>query len=168
MSCFKAHHLLLLAWVVVCAGTTSCRLVDSRGPGEKNQIDGSGTQMEKGGKKVLSEREIIAAANRAARRHGFNLARYHVAYDKDNAGWRYGVTRMSPGIIKDGRYIWPEGAFEANLHRHWPELESHDYQAVIYYGRSSRNEPVGGIEGRTWILVDRNTGEVLLVVDEPG
>ena len=31
-----------------------------------------------------------------------------------------------------------------------------------------QNEPVGGIEGRTWILVDRNTGEVLLAVDEPG
>jgi hypothetical protein len=115
---------------------------------------------------VLSKEEIIKAANRAARRRWHNLPKYDIFHDEGNAGWRYLVTRLSVPEVENDRRVWPEGAFELNLRSRWPKLESRDYQAVYYVFRPPPGDK--GIYGRTWILVDRNTGEVLLVFEEAG
>jgi hypothetical protein len=167
MSSSKMLRFLLLVCTVACAGTTSCKLVDARAPSDETQVSGSGKQIEKRDQRTLSEQEILKAANRAARRRGFNLAKYGIGYDEGNAGWKYFVTRLSPSYEENGRPVWPDGAFEANLRSHWPNLESHDYQAVTYCRRPPARRPPG-IQGRTWILVDRNTGEVLLVFEQAG
>jgi hypothetical protein len=169
MSVSKTRCFLLSVWIAACAGTTSCRLVDSKATGDRTQTDSSKKQAEKRDNRLLSKEEIVEAANRAARQRGYKLAKYDIFYDEGNAGWRYLVTRVSPPEYEpeNGRPVWPEGAFEANLRSRWPKLESHDYQAVIYY----RRPPAGrspGIQGRTWVLVDRNTGEVLLVFAQAG
>jgi hypothetical protein len=168
MDLSQMRRLLLLVWIAACAGTTSCKLVDSWAPGDETHVYDPGIQTEKGGKKMLSKQEILKAANRAARRRGYNLAKYDIFYDEENAGWRYLVRRLSPPELRNGFHVWPEreGAFEANLRSRWPELESHDYQAVYYVFRPSPGDK--GIYGRTWILIDRNTGEVLLVFEEAG
>jgi hypothetical protein len=168
MSSSKTSCFLLSVWIAACAGTMSCRSVDSEATGDRTQTDGPTKQAEKRDNAVLSKQKIIKAAKRAARRGWFDFATYDFFYDEGNAGWKYIVTRLSPAIItEDGRSIWPEGAFEANLRSRWPKLESHDYQAVCG-GRRLPAKERGGIYGLTWILIDRNTGEVLLVFEQAG
>ncbi len=170
MSLSKTRNALLMVWIVACAGSTSCELADSQAPGDKTQICGSAKQTERGGKKVLSKQQIIMAANRAARRHGHNPAKFDIFYDEGNAGWRYLVGRLSPPDMENGQPVpcEGEGTFETNLRSRWPKLQGHDYQAVYYVLRPPAEGVSVGIQGRTWILVDRNTGEVLLVFEEPG
>jgi hypothetical protein len=86
---------------------------------------------------VLSKEQIIKIANREAHRLGRDLARTDVAYDDGNVGWK----QVAPGP--------------------WPKLEGHDYQAVVY----SHLPPIP--EGGLWILVDRNTGEILMIGSPP-
>ena len=170
MSLSKRRHALLMVWIVGCAGSTSCELADSQAPGDKTQICGSAKQIEKGGKKVLSKQQIIMAANRGARRHGHNPAKFDIFYDEENAGWRYLVGRLPPPDMENGQPVPSEreGTFEMNLRSRWPKLRCHDYQAVYYVFRPPAEERGLSIRGRTWVLVDRNTGEVLLVFEEAG
>lgn len=166
MSSFKTGRSFLLAWMIACAGTTSCKLADLQIPGDETQLCSSGKEAEKGGTKVLSQEKIIAAANKAARQRGYNPAKDYVFYDEGNAGWRYFVTRLSPPESESEKGpVWPDHAFETNLRSRWPNLESHDYQAVYYIRRMP--EGYRGLVGRTWIIVDRNTGEILVVHEEP-
>lgn len=164
MTSSKTVSFLLLVSMVACTGTVSCRLADSQTRGDKTC---SAREAEKGGNEVLTKQEIIAAANRAARRRGYNPAKDYVVYDKGNASWKYFVTRLSPPESEsENGPIWSDSAFETNLRSWWPTLDRHDYQAVFYV----RHLPKGSrsIVGRTWILVDRNTGEILVIHNEPG
>jgi hypothetical protein len=86
---------------------------------------------------VLSKEQIIKIANREARRLGRDLSQTDVRYDVGNVVWK----RVAPGP--------------------WPKLEGHDYQAVSYWRRPPATE--GGL----WILVDRKTGEILMIGSPP-
>jgi len=86
---------------------------------------------------ALSKEQVIKVANNAARRHGQTPEKMHVEYDEGNSHWR-DVARGP-----------------------WPELEGRDFQAVIYW----HQPPIP--EGGLWILIDRNSGEVLSVEEAP-
>lgn len=86
---------------------------------------------------MLSKDEIIEVANGAAQRHGRNLDEMRVQYDEGNLAWRE--------IARDS----------------WAELEGRDFQAVAYW----HDPPLP--EGGLWVLVDRNTGEILSTEEAP-
>jgi hypothetical protein len=86
---------------------------------------------------LLSKELIIKAANSAARRHGRDPDELYVEYDEGNSAWR-GIARGP-----------------------WPELDGRDFQAVAYWHQPP--QPEGGL----WVLVDRNTGEILSVEEAP-
>lgn len=88
-------------------------------------------------KSVLSKEQIIEIANRAARQRGRDPERCVIGYDEGNVFWR----KVARGP--------------------WHELEGHDFQAVGYDYR----EPIAS--GTLWVLVDRNTGEVLSAMAQP-
>jgi len=79
---------------------------------------------------------IIDAANAAVQEHGADLKKFYVVYDEGNALWRSSVGNI-----------------------HVPELDGHDYQLVIYAHRDKLQ-----IGGDLWVLVDKNTREVLIVI----
>jgi len=97
----------------------------------------SGEGQEGTKKAVLPKEQIIKIANREARRLGRDLAKTHTTYDEGNVEWK----QVAPGP--------------------WPKLEGHDYQAVIY----THVPPIP--EGGLLILVDRNTGEILMIGSPP-
>jgi hypothetical protein len=116
----------------------ACLCVVSRKPAGPNKGEGESDKGQKKTKEiVLSKEQIIKIANREARRLGRNLSRTDIVYDDDNAGWK----QVAPGP--------------------WPQREGHDYQAVSYWHK----EPT--TEGGLWILVDRNTGDVLMIGSPP-
>ena len=86
--------------------------------------------------KPLSAEQILAVANAAAQERGWPLAALRVILDEDNAYWK------SRGMSK--LYI--------------PELEGRDFQVVIYRRRQAM------IAEDCVVVVDKNTGEVLLVL----
>jgi hypothetical protein len=126
----RKPHILLLIWIVVCVCVISCKPPGKQTSPEKSKSEGSKGQTEMTNI-TLSKEQIIEIANRAARRHGCNPEEMDVIYDEGNAGWR--SIAVGP----------------------WPELEGHDFQAVVYWHRP----PIP--EGGLWVLVDRNTGQVL-------
>jgi len=128
----------LLIWLMMCVAITSCLPSQAERGSKKLNKEYSSGQVE-GGKTVLSKEKIIKIADRAARRHGRKPEDCIVIYDEENAYWTRNVNARGP----------------------WPELEGHDYQAVIYNYRVPR--PSGSL----WVLVDRNTGNVLKVIVEP-
>ena len=88
-------------------------------------------------KTTLSKEEIVKVADGAARHRGWNPDKMHVEYDEGNTTWRE-IARAS-----------------------WPELEGRDFQAVAYW----HDPPLP--EGGLWVLVDRNTGEILSTEEAP-
>jgi hypothetical protein len=154
MGSSKATYFLLAVCLLAAVGAASCKLPDSQATTEQGKSDGSS-------RRVLSKEEIITAANVAARRHGRHPARCVIVYDEGNVDWRRKVIRLSPSRWENGREVWPEENFELNMQNR-PELKrlkSHDYQVVSYWSRIEE----GAIDEGTWVAVDRNTGEVLLV-----
>ncbi len=165
MDSSKTIRFLLLG-MLVCLGTTSCKPLDSQAMTEKTRSDGSKRAVEEENRRVLSQEEIVEAANAAVRQHGFNLAEYDAVYDKGNVIWRYVASSLSSPIIVNRHPVWPEGSFEASVRRNWPDLEKHDYQAVCYRHKPPTEPWPWGIYGRVLVLIDGNTGEVLLVFKE--
>ena len=158
MNGLKATHFLLVA-VVACTATISCSPSDSR------------VGSEKAGKRVLTRDKIIKAADSVFRRRAFP-PEYVAFFDEGNARWRESA----------GWWIWPIGfdergqmrprpevtgaELDAAIVRKWPVLSGHAYQ-VIEYGFP----PVNGAssyDGGARVLVDKNTGEVLVMLDAFG
>jgi len=88
-------------------------------------------------KTELTKEQILKVANGAARRHGRNPEKTRIEYDEENSHWR----KVARGP--------------------WRELDGHDFQAVVYW--RDPPQPEGGL----WVLVDRNTGEILSVQEAP-
>jgi hypothetical protein len=88
----------------------------------------------------LSRGQIIAVATAAAREHGWNLRESDVIYDEENDAWK-GIQR--------------------GIGRAFPEVEGHDCQGVRFHQRYA------ALGGGLVVLVDRNTGEVLMVHEGP-
>jgi hypothetical protein len=86
-------------------------------------------------KTELSREQIINIADKVARDHNRDPEQMKVVYDDGNATWRR---------IPESRDV---------------DFPDHDFQVVVYW----RRPPVA--EGGLWVLVDRNAGEVLKVVE---
>jgi hypothetical protein len=127
----------LLTCVLVFALAISCNPIASQTTRERPQSDNSEAHTTMG-KKKLSKKEIITAANGALRRHGLNPRKYDVFYDEGNARWH--------------RYIREVPALADALKS---RLEGHDYQFLEYLSRP----PYPG--GQMRVMIDRNTGEEL-------
>ena len=127
----------LLTCVLVCAPAISCNPIASQTTREKPQSDNSEAHTTMG-KKKLSRKEIITAANGALRQHGLNPRKYDVFYDEGNAFWSR-VIREVPALADELK----------------SRLEGHDYQFLEF---GSRPRHPGG---QIWVMIDRNTGEEL-------
>jgi hypothetical protein len=75
-----------------------------------------------------------------------------VFYDKGNRYWRKRLT-WGPNVTAG------EEAEAVVLDR-WPHLRGHDYQAIAYFLPFRKGDLI--FTGPLYILVGRNTGEVLL------
>jgi hypothetical protein len=84
-----------------------------------------------------------------------------------NATWKgYAI----PPKIADGWVERPTGAhaYEAEVRKRWPRLRGRDYQALQFwhhphpYVEPDKGVIAYGVEEGFWILVDKNTGEILL------
>jgi hypothetical protein len=141
---FMKRKMLLLV-SIICTAIVSCRPLVTGTPGEKSGAQGSEGQVGLN-EHTLSKEQIIAIANVEARRHGWNPERWVTIYDRENAEWEsvLSLFRAPPPPIKP---VPPPA-----------QLEGRDYQVVIY-----RRQDVA-LSGDLFILVDRNTGEVLYVL----
>lgn len=144
--------------VIAFAGPMACRPSNS----EMSSVKGIAVRT------VLSKEQIIGAANLAARRAGRDPVESDVQYDEGNVRWRQVVLELSPPKLENGRFIWPDGTFEKNIRR-WAQLKWRDYQAVSYWHKRAivNGRELPRFEGGTWVLVDRETGRVLLVYTAP-
>ncbi len=92
------------------------------------------------GQGPLAREQIIAVATAAARQHTWNLGASDVIYDEENAAWkRLNYMMATP----------------------FPEFAGHDCQGVRFQLRYMMSG--GGL----LVLVDKNTGEVVMVREEP-
>ncbi len=132
MGLFMKTHIRLL--VLVCVGVTSCGPTHTQTGSERSKTRDWERQMdmERG---MLSREQIIEAANAVAREYGWDPEEAVITWDEGNTRWRHVFSMV-----------------------HMPELEGHDYQAVIYAPRRL------GPSAELWVAVDRNTGEVVRVV----
>jgi hypothetical protein len=154
MSIFR-EILVVLVCAVMCTCMTSCRRPKTQMVEEKQGTHGPEGQPKGGGKNVLSREEIIRTANAEARRQGFDPETHTVFYDEGNCHWR---TRAGPA-----RPVTREDA-EAEILDRWPELKGYDYQAVEYMVPRVPKRGLISLARPLYVLVDRNTGEVLLAV----
>jgi hypothetical protein len=88
----------------------------------------------------LAREQIIAVATAAAREHGWNLRESDVIYDEENAAWK---------------------ALQYIMATPFPEFEGHDCQGVRFPLRYA------ALGGGLLVLVDKNTGAVVMVREEP-
>lgn len=98
------------------------------------------------------QKYIVEIASEKTKSLGYNLDELSVFYDTDNK-------------------IWIEGYGSILANKETPEyeklysiLEGRNYQAVYYYHRPSKHEVILG--GSVWILVDKETKEVIFVQRE--
>ena len=135
---------------VMCTGVTSCKRPNTQ-TAEKN--DGSEGQPEGGGKNVLSKEQIIKIADAEARRRSCDPETHNVFYDEGNSHWRTRAGPAQPVTRNDA---------EAAILDQWPELKGHGYQAVEYMLPLPKPGGTPPLARPSYILVDRNTSEVLL------
>jgi hypothetical protein len=119
-------------------------------------------------KRGLSHQELIGIATAAGQQRNLSYEGWEPFIDEGNAGWRSGAVGVlySPRRGDGGRAVWPEvkdEELDAAILKRWPMLKGHDYQAVIYLPL-----PRKSINGLDTTLIDRNTGDVLAVLDGHG
>jgi hypothetical protein len=150
------EHVGTMVLLVLSIGTISCRQLDSQ------------VKSERGNRTLFSKEDILRVANAEAPRHRWDPADCKILYDEGNVGWRQAVLETSPGELENGRFVWPDGTFEKSIRR-WPQLKGRDYQAVSYWrkGPTVDGRYVPLFHGAMWILIDRETGRVLLVHAPP-
>ncbi len=134
MVSYRKIRYSLAVWIAVCTGLTSCKPSSMR---TNPTISEKPASEQKAGpeRNVLSKEQIISIANAVARRYGRDPDKSIVIYDEENALWRS---------------TFPAG----------PAFDGHDYQAVAYRDRSGEYI----FSGHLWVIIDRNTGEVLRVL----
>lgn len=123
-----------LLMTVVCVGAASCTPTGTQSAAEVPKTVGSDGRMNVESQ-LLATDQILDAANTTARECGWNLEKFRVFFDEDNAWWR---SKLSGVRV--------------------PEVEGHDFQVVMYTPR----EPAEA-EDRI-IVVDKNTGDILAIV----
>ncbi len=154
MSGCRATCLLLIS---ILAGTlsTSC------GPSHSQPIP------RKADKRVLSEQELIAIATAVGRQYVPDPERWVTTIDRENEGLKH----FAAGTYWSSRHkgkglvpMWPpadDAEAQTMILDSWPALKGHDYQAVCY------SNP-GALDGSLEMLIDRHTGDVLLILDGLG
>jgi len=120
-----------IAGVAICAGMMSCNSVDKQNAATPEFGRDASREQRDMQKTALSKERIIDIANAVARQAGWNLDQAKIIYDEGNVYWR----QVARGP--------------------WTQLDGHDFQAVVYWHK----QPIP--EGGFWVLVDRNSGEVL-------
>ena len=129
-------QVFLLISAMLCTCGVLCKLLVTRTTPRGSKTESAHGVAERG-KSVLTNKQIIAIANRAAREYGRNPDECLIGYDEGNVFWK----KAARGP--------------------WSDLAGHDFQAVGYDYRDPRPS------GTLWVLVDRNTGEVLSVMAQP-
>jgi hypothetical protein len=180
MSFSKALHLLLI-WMVACAGGLSCKSSGSQAVEEKGRLQNE--------KRVLSKQEIIDIANAAGRQYERDPEKWVADIDEGNAEWREWAVHLlyqpsfeenprpnnelDAEILKQWpaarRGVWPEvkdDELDAAIVKRWPMLKAHDYQVLWYADRSPG--PHVGLDMGRMIMVDKNTGEILVALGQWG
>jgi hypothetical protein len=147
----------LVTWVVICVGTMSCQPLGSHAAGEAEKSDDSAKAIEKRGQRVLSKEDILQAVDRY-----FGLGRYRLIYDEGNAGWKESAMRRIYGLTRSNIN---DDELERAIREKWPMLKGHDYQVVQYLSPSPRPGQYGGRDGGGTVLVDRETGKMLAVLN---
>jgi hypothetical protein len=165
MNSSRAGHYVLMVWLIILVGTTSCRVRDVRATARKCRS--SEIQVDEKYKRMLSMAEIIQAANAAAIEKGVDPAKCDVFYDEGNARWRQLLRKsLYSSDTQDDCVGWREiedEEVDVVIASRWPELKGRDYQAVLYRHRpfiwNGVAFPSHG-EG-VWVMIDKHTGEAL-------
>jgi hypothetical protein len=143
---------LLLIGIMACTNATSCK------PSESQAI--AGKQRPQASKRVLSNQELIDIATAAGPHYGCDPEEWTVRIDKENAAWRnFAFYRCRPPSYDE---------LDAAIVKRWPMLKDHDYQALWYDERPPAPKlnviPFTGLDTETVIFIDKNTGEILVVL----
>jgi hypothetical protein len=125
---------------------------------------------------ILSKREFIDIATAAGPRYGFDSEKWKAILDtfsvRTNMEWDFYISQMIPKRDKNG-YFLDDRAWRKLVSVRWPVLKDRNYQALYYVPAGEEPDPVFGYydfqsKAEGWILIDRRTGEVILVVDRQG
>jgi hypothetical protein len=163
MNSSKTIHLLLVC-MMGCAGGISCKSSQSQA------VVGKGKPQND--KRVLAEQEMIDIATAVGRQYDRDPAEWEAVVDEGKAEWReYAVWLLwRPNRDKDGnpmpRPTVSDDELEAAVLKRWPMLKGHDYQVLWYSWRSPGF--VAMVDMARAILIDRNTGEILLALGQWG
>lgn len=107
-------------------------------------------------RRVLSAKELIDIASEAGRRYDYSPEEWKVILDEGNARWKgFALFLLRPPSYDE---------VEAAIVKRWPVLKDHDYQAMVYEERPPYHSWDAGLV----VLIDRNTGEILLAVGNRG
>ena len=153
-------RMMLPACLVACMAVASCRPL---GPDRAAKQPGSNAPKEqmRTSERSLSRERIIEIADAEARRRGCYPDEWVTIYDEGNAHWK------STWAEIEARRVETEALrvrFNLDIKPQppvsMPEFDGRDYQVIIYRRRDI--PPSGDL----LILVDRNTGEVLRVIQQ--
>ena len=106
----------------------------------------AGQICQSGGGMKLSLKEIKQSADQELKRQGDDPAKLSAVYDENNSNW------YIPSLIEE-----VEERPELKT-----KIEGHDYIVVLYSRKLPKGKRITG--GATYIFVDRNTGEILLLL----
>ncbi len=155
MNSYSNAHRALVVLLLFCMYALSCKPPGKHSAPEKTNSH-SAEQEGKEGKGLLSENATTDNPKQKEMGEKTVLSKEQIVQIANGAARRHGYDPKEM-VYDEGNVAWkkePRGP--------WPELEGHDFQAVEYWHRSLYTAG-GGI----WVLVDRNTGEVLRVVGSP-
>jgi hypothetical protein len=161
MNSCRPTHLLLIS-IFACVLSTSCGSSDSQ------------SVLEKAGKRVLSRQEILDLASAEAREQGWDIEGWGLVPDEEcpspRQKWKTFTTRkFFPDNCDANGYVRsdvPDDQLQKAILTCWPMLNGHEYQAFWYRNRTRQADR--GNDTARRILLDVNTGEVLVVLTQRG
>jgi hypothetical protein len=165
----KLMHLLLLSVTAMgFMGVTSCA------PSKPPTIAAKEEPLRS--KRVLTKEEIIAAADAVVQQCVMSNKGYEISLDEGNATWKTAARWRLLPYSRGGRHEAStakadEDELNAKIVERWPMLAGRDYQVVSCSGKpvichfGDVQIALGDIDGGLTVLVDRNTGKVLLAID---
>jgi hypothetical protein len=125
---------------------------------------------------ILSKREFIDIAAAAGPRYGFDSEKWKTIIGTlsvtTNPEWDSYISEIIPIRDEDG-YFLDDRAWRKRVSARWPALKDRNYQALYYMPAGEEPDPALGYydfgsKAGGWILIDRHTGEIILVVDRQG
>jgi hypothetical protein len=154
----RGTALLLLGSIWACTLLMSCKSSDSRSASARAE------------KVALSKGELIRIAAAVAPQYDIDPNEWKPSIDEDNAGWRMFILQHRyRANYENEQLVWPvvkDDELDGVIVRDFPMLRDRDYQSLWYFEVPSG--PIRTWDGERVILIDRNTGEVLVVVDVHG